>query len=209
MTTHRSAEGGHGVKHLIRDVQRFGLFSAATVVDRYTAMVDRAIVADRIASPPSSLDGLDPGSLVDRAARLGQAYLRLLDTTAVIASRVGRGEPRQEMETLVLPPAGPAGSSETSMWIHNPTSAASTGLEVAATGLISTNRATIPAEVVRISPRRLDRLDPSTSREIRLRIHVPSDQPAGLYFGVVLISEVPGDAVSLLLKVEEVEEDPS
>jgi hypothetical protein len=209
MTTHRSAEGAHGVRHLIEDVQRFGLFSAATVVDRYTAMVDRAIVDDRITSQPSSWDGLDPGSLVDRAARLGEAYLRFLETTAVIASRAGGGEPRPEMETLVLPPARPAGSSETSLWIHNPTSAASTGIEVAVTGLISSKEATIPAQAVWISPQRFDRLDPSTSREIRLRIDVPRDQSAGLYFGLVLISEVPGDHIPLVLKVEGVEEDTS
>jgi hypothetical protein len=208
MTTHRSAEGGHRVRHLIEDVQRFGLFSAATVVDRYTAMVDRAIVDDRIASPPSSWDGLDPGTMVDRAARLGEAYLRFLEATAVIASRAGRGEPRPEMETLVMPPARPAGSSETSLWIHNPTSATSTGMEVAATALISSKQETIPAEAVWISPQRVD-LDPSTSREIRLRVDVPPDQPAGLYFGLVLISEVPGEPVSLLLKVEGVEEDTS
>jgi len=206
MTAHRSVQGARGVRHLIEDVQRFGLFSAATVVDRYTAMVDRAIVDDRLASPPSSWDGLDPGSLVDRAARLGEAYLRFLETTAVIASRAGGGEPRPEMETLVLPPARPAGSSETSLWIHNPTSAVSTGMEVAVTGLISSNPATIPAEAVWVSPQSVDRLDPSTSREIRLRIDVPRDQPAGLYFGLVLISESPGDPVSLVLKVEGVEE---
>ena len=206
MTTDRSAEDVRRVGHLVGDVQRFGLFSAASVVDRYNAMVDRAMVDDGIASVPLSVDGLDPGALVDRAARLAEAYLRLLDTTAVIASRAGRGQARPEMETILLPPARPASGSETSLWVHNPTSAASTGIEISVTGFISPNGATIPASVVRASPRRLDHLDPSTSREVRLSVDIPRDQPAGMYFGLALISEWPDDAISLLLKVEPSEE---
>ena len=206
MTTDRSAKEALRARHLVGDVQRFGLFSAASVVDRYNAMVDRAMVDDGIASVPSSVDGLDPGSLVDRAARLAEAYLRFLDTTAVIASRAGRGQARPEMETIILPPAQPASSSETSLWLHNPTSAASTGIEISVTGFISPKGATIPAPVVRASPRRIDRLDASTSREVRLSVDIPRDQPAGMYFGLVLISDSPGDAISLLLKVEPSEE---
>ena len=206
MTTDRSAKEALRARHLVGDVQRFGLFSAASVVDRYNAMVDRAMVDDGIASVPSSVDGLDPGALVDRAARLAEAYLRFLDTTAVIASRAGRGQARPEMETIILPPARPASSSETSLWVHNPTSAASTGIEISVTGFISPKGATIPAPVVRASPRRIDRLDASTSREVRLSVDIPRDQPAGMYFGLVLISDSPGDAISLLLKVEPSEE---
>jgi hypothetical protein len=205
MTTDQSAEEARRARHLVGDVQRFGLFSAATVVDRYTAMVDRAMIDDRVASVPSSVDGLDPGALVDRAARMAEAYLRLLDTTALIASRAGRGEARPEMETIILPPARPASSSETSLWVHNPTSAGSRGIEVAATGLISSEGVTIPARAVRTSPQRVDQLVPSTSQELRLRVDVPRDQPGGLYFGLVLIADAPDDPISLLLKVEEVE----
>ena len=206
MTTDRSAKEALRARHLVGDVQRFGLFSAASVVDRYNAMVDRAMVDDGIASMPSSVDGLDPGALVDRAARLAEAYLRLLETTAVIASRAGRGQARTEMETIILPPATPASSSETSLWVHNPTSAASTGIEISVTGFISPNGATIPAPVVRTTPRSVDHLDPSTSREVRLRVDIPQDQPAGMYFGLALISDSPDDAISLLLKVEPSEE---
>jgi len=206
MTTDHSAEEARRARHLVGDVQRFGLFSAATVVDRYTAMVDRAMIDDRVASVPSSVDGLDPGALVDRAARMAEAYLRLLDTTALIASRAGRGEARPEMETIILAPARPASSSETSLWVHNPTSAGSAGIEISVTGLISSEGVTIPARAVRTSPQRVDRLDASTSREVRLRVDIPRDQPAGMYFGLVLISDTPRDAISLLLEVEPSEE---
>ncbi|MGH8913675.1 MAG: hypothetical protein ACRDZM_04070 [Acidimicrobiia bacterium] len=205
MTTDQSAEDARRARHLVGNVQRFGLFSAAAVVGRYTAMVDRVMVDDRPWPAPRSLDGLDPGSLVDRAARLAEAYLRFLETTAVIASRAGRGEARPEMETIVLPPARPAGTSETSLWVHNPTSSASTGIEVAATGLISPEGMTIPAQAVWTSPQKVVHLDPSTSTELRLRVDVPRDQPPGLYFGLVLIAEAPDDPISLLLKVEKVD----
>lgn len=207
MTPDQPVKEARRARHLVGDVQRYGLFSAASVVDRYTAMVDRAMVDDLTASVPSSVDGLDPGSLVDRAARLAEAYLRFLETTAVIASRSGRGEAaRQEMETIILPPARPANSSETSLWVHNPASAASIGIEISVTGLISPEGATIPASAVGASPQSVDRLDASTSREVRLRVDIPRDQPAGMYFGLVLISDSPGDAISLLLKVEPSEE---
>jgi uncharacterized membrane protein len=110
------------------------------------------------------------------------------------------------METIILPPARPASSSETSLWLHNPTSAASTDIEISVTGFISQKGATIPAAIVRASPRRIDRLDASTSREVRLRVDIPRDQPAGMYFGLVLLSDSPGDAISLLLNVGPSEE---
>ena len=194
--------------HLIDHVQRFGVLSAASVVDRYTDMVDRSISDDRLGSAPSPSDGLDPAWLVGRAARLAEAYLKFLDTTAVlVASRAERGDAAPEVERLLLPAARPASSSETSLWVHNPTSAPSAGIDVEVTGLTSSNGVTIAAEAVSVSPQRIERLDPSTSRELRLRVDVPAHQPAGCYHGLVLISEAPGEPIALQLEVEEPEED--
>jgi hypothetical protein len=208
MTADHLDEAARRARHLIGDVQRFGLLSAATVVDRYTGMVDRAISGDRLGSAPSPSDGLDPGWLVDRAARLAEAYLRFLDTTAVlVASRAERGDAAPEMERILLPAARPASSSETSLWVHNPTSAPSAGIDVEVTGLISSNGGIIPAEAVSASPQSIERLDPSTSREFRLRVDVPGDQPAGYYHGLVLMSESPGEPIALQLEVADPQED--
>ncbi|MEX0863249.1 MAG: hypothetical protein WD269_00065 [Acidimicrobiia bacterium] len=203
-TTHDSDEAARRTRRLMEDVQRFGWASAATVVDRYTALVDRAMVDDRIGSPSPS-DEADPGRLVDSAVRLAGAYLRFLDTTAVlVASR--RGGAPSEMERIVLPAARPGSGSETSLWIHNPVWAPSTGIEVEVTRLISPEGVAIPGEAVWTTPHRVDRLEPSSSREVRLHVNVPADQPAGSYFGLAVITAAPGHPIALQLDVESADE---
>lgn len=206
MTVDPSRDEARQARDLVGDVQRFGLLSAATIVGRYTALVDRAITEVPIDSAPRPGDGLDPQWLVDRAARLAEGYLRLLDTTAVlVASRVGEVRARPRMDRVVLPPVRHGSRAETSLWVHNPTPALSIGIEIVRTSLLSPDGATIPAEAVSISPQVVDRLHSSSSNEIRLSVDVPRDQPAGLYFGLVLISAEQEDAISVMLKVEEEE----
>ncbi|HLF43260.1 MAG TPA: hypothetical protein VJA46_07015 [Acidimicrobiia bacterium] len=208
MTADHFDEAARRARHLIGDVQRFGLLSAATVVDRYTDMVDRAISDDRLGSAPSPSDGLDPGWLVDGAARVAEAYLRFLEATAVlVASRAEGGDAAPEMERILLPTARPGSSSETSLWVHNPTPAPLGDIDIEVTGLMSSNGVTIPTEAVLASPQRIERLDASSSREFRLRVDVPRDQRVGSYHGLVLISESPGEPIALQLEVEDPEED--
>jgi hypothetical protein len=185
----------------MEDVQRFGWASAATVVDRYTALVDRVIGDERVGSASQPSDRPDPGLLVDSAVRLAEGYLRFLDTTAgLMTSR--RGAAAAEMERIVLPAARPGTGSETSLWAHNPTSAPSIGIEIEVTGPISPEGVAIPAEAVRITPRRVDRLEPSSSTKLLLHVEVPPHQPAGPYFGLVVISGAEGDPIAFQLEVE-------
>jgi hypothetical protein len=195
--------GGHGAQHLIGDVQRFGLLSAAAVVDRYTEIIDRATRDASLRLPPLPANERGAGWMVDSAARIAEACLSLVDTTAeLFASRAKPDTVVPEMERLVLPPTSSGFSSETSLWVHNPTPSSTGAIELHMTSLISSNGVSIPVASVSFSPERLDVVDPGIAREVRLRVDVPADQPAGHYHGLVLISAAPFEPIALHLDVD-------
>lgn len=204
MSSDHSRSARRADSTLIGDVQRFGSLSAATVIDRYAGMVDRVIAEGRVG--PAFLPD-DDGALVDRAARLAEAYLRLVDATAALASGAGPREVGPSMERITLPAARSGSTSEASLWIHNPTGEAATRLDLEVTDLVSPVGLTIPAAAASVSPPGVDRLDPSASRRLLLRVDVPEDQPPGYYHGLVLIAEPPDESIGLRLEVRRPAED--
>lgn len=195
---------GHGAQHLIGDVQRFGLLSAAAVVDRYTELIDRATRDESFRSAPLPADERGTGWMVDSAARIAEAYLSLVDTiAALISNRAMPDTAVPNMERLILPPTRSGFGSETSLWVHNSTSSSAAAIDLHMTNLISSNGVSIPASAVSFSPERLDVVDAGTAREVRLRVEVPADQPAGHYHGLVLISADPSEPIALHLDVDD------
>jgi hypothetical protein len=195
--------GGHGAQHLIGDVQRFGLLSAAAVVDRYTEIIDRATRDTTLRLAPLPADERGAGWMVDSAARIAEASLSLLDTTAALfASRTKPDSAVPEMERLVLPPTSSGLSSETPLWVHNPTPSSAAAIDFHITSLISSNGVSIPVASLSFSPERLDVIGAGAAREVRLRVDVPVDQPAGHYHGLVLISAAPFEPIALHLDVD-------
>lgn len=202
MTAERSPKGSRDARHLIGDVQRFGFLSAATVVDRYAGMVDRAIADNRLGPTPSPWDGLDSGWLVERIAQATESYLHLLAaTSALIASRADLRDDAPALERIVLPVARPAGGSESSLWIHNPTTVEVLDIDVRVTSLMSSTGEMITGSAITVSPHRVARLDPARSRELRLHVDVPSDQLPGWYHGMVLFSAAPSEPIAVQLEV--------
>ncbi len=195
---------GHGAQHLIGDVQRFGLLSAAAVVDRYAELIDRATRDESFRSPPLPADERGTGWMVDSAARIADTYLSLVDTIAeLIPNRAMADTAVPNMERISLPPTGSGFGSETSLWVHNSTSSSAAAIDLHMTNLISSNGVSIPAAAVSFSPERLDVVDPGTAREVRLRVEVPADQPAGHYHGLVLTSAAPSEPIALHLDVDD------
>jgi hypothetical protein len=93
-------DGGQGAQHLIGDVQRFGLLSAAAVVDRYTEIINRVTRDASFRLEPLPADERGTGWMVDSAARLAEAYLSLVDTTArLIGTRAKPDAAVPEMES--------------------------------------------------------------------------------------------------------------
>lgn len=190
-------------QHLIGDVQRFGLLSAATVVDRYIGLVAGAITDSSPPSAEPTQADTDTGWLVIGAARMVEASLRLLDVTAtLIGNSPGQNGAAQATDVLVLPSTRSGSSTEQSLWIHNPTESPAAGLGLNATSLVSSNGSCVPVDAVSFAPENVDLLAPGSSLEVRLRVDVPAGQPPGDYHGLVLSSAVPSEPIALRLHVQ-------
>jgi hypothetical protein len=181
-------------RRLVEDVQRLGLHSASSVVERYALAVEQAVGLDPGAGvrPPT-----DPDALVDATARMARAYLGLLDGLAGLADRPGR--PRRDLETVPLPATRPGASARVSLWVHNGT-AGPVDAVVRIGPLVSAEGGVLPTEAAGLEPTSV--AVPAAGRaEMRLRVDVPGDQPTGTYFGVAL-SPVAGSVVLRLDVVE-------
>lgn len=187
-------EAVEGARDLVGDVQRFGLFSAATVVDRYVALVERAITFDPVAPPPA-----DGSRLGDTAVRAVEACLRLLDGAAGLTGDGGAQDPATG--AVVLPPARPGQGSAASLWVHNTTTSPSPAVELHATSLVSADGRSIGVDRVSFSPAGLGRVPGRSSIEVRVRVRVPPGQPAGHYQGLLVTSAAPSGPMTLRLEV--------
>ncbi len=190
-------EGIDAAAHIIGEVQRFGLLSAAAVVDRYVEIVNREKVRHPLADVPERLAGGTEGTGRGAAAMLS-AGLHALDAAARLVSDVLA----PGTETLVLPRARPGADAEASVWVHNRTSSVVASVELRATVLISTEENTIPGDAVTFHPQGAVVLEPCTCREVSVRVSVPEAQPPGLYHGLLTGSGAPDGAVTLSLAVE-------
>ena len=189
-----------GARDLVGEVRRFGLYSAATVVDRYVEIVDRAISRDGLAPAPAGEDA-GAGWPADPAAQVASAWLRVLDATSALL----RTEAPRETATatLVLPAVGPGQASEVSFWIHNTTSSPAPDVALHVTPLMSSNGRALAAESVSLVPQRLGLLAAGTSQEVRLRVLLPAGQPPACYLGMVLTSAAPSEPMVVRLEVAE------
>jgi hypothetical protein len=185
-----------GAEDLVGIVQRFGLSSAAAVVDRYLQIVDRAITGDTLTPPSRTGDG-GPGPMLDLATPMAEAWARVLGTSADLL-RIRTGD---APETLDLPAVAPGGSAEGSLWLHNTTSSAVPAAQLHVTGLASPEGHRIADDAVTLVPDRVGLLAPGNSREVRLRVVLPPDQPAAHYHGLVLTSAAPEEPLVVRLDV--------
>lgn len=191
------ADGAPGARHIIDEVQRFGLLSAASVVDRYVEIINRERVGDPERHAREALSGATEGS-VGGAARVLEAGLQALDGAArLVADAVAPGT-----ETLVLPQTEPGSDSEASVWIHNCTSSLVASVELRATVLVSAEEFTIPGDAVTFRPEDAVLVEPGTCREVTVCVSVPEGQHHGLYRGLVVGSGAPDGAITLRLAVE-------
>jgi hypothetical protein len=183
---------------LVSDVQRFGLLSAAGVVSRYAAIVDRALGSDTWPVAMPRRPGIGPDALVQGVPRLAEAALRLLDEVTTLAVQATAGSPAAPQQ-LELPTATPGGTSQLSVWLHNPT-AAPVATRVQVTCLVSGDGAVLPVAALTCEPAGDAPLAPAGAREVLLRVSVPVSQPLGLYHGLVVASVAP-DPMRLALQV--------
>lgn len=198
------------VAHLVGDVQRLGLLSAARVAKRYAEVIDRVIDGDlpragptRAAVPtgPSGPSGPSMADAVDAVDRLSRVVAEALERLVAVAL----GGADRPLDTVVdrveLPPAVAGQVTEASLWLHNATPSPVEGVELHAGPLVAASGDTIPADVVRLAPARVPVLGADDRREIRVRVTVPKEQRAGHYHGMVVSSATPVGAIAVRIEV--------
>ena len=194
--------GDQASGYLIGDVQRFGLLSAAAVVDRYTQIIDRATRDASFPAASAPAEEFGTGWMADSAARVAEARVRLIESTSAL---ITTSTCTAQLERVVLPATRTGSRSEVSLWVHNPT-ASPAAVDLHAGILTSSIGVSIPADAVSFLPERLDVVGVGQAREVRLRVDVPAGQPAGTYHGLVLISAAPGEPIGIGLEVGEAPE---
>ena len=183
---------------LMRDVRRFGLQSAASVVDRYVDVIERHLNGEQSLGPVEAFATRADSALDGFTGSTWQAGLRLLEAI---------GRPGADLAgTLRLPPAAPGTSSEASFWIHNLTSAV-VASEFYASVLVSPSDDRIPASAVSFLPSTVGSLEAGGSRQVVVRASVPPDQLPGRYRGLLMGTATPDGTLTLLLDV--VDPEPS
>jgi hypothetical protein len=191
------SDGARSARHIIGEVQRFGLLSAATVVDRYVDIINRERMGDPLHHAGEAIARATEGS-VGGPARMLEAGLQALDTSARLMSQAFAAG----TETLVLPQTEPGRESEAPVWIHNRTSSLVASVQLHATMLLSAQESSIPGEAVSFRPQDAVVVEPGTSREVMVRVSVPEAQPVGLYHGLLVGSGAPDGAITLRLAVQ-------
>jgi hypothetical protein len=185
-------------------VQRFGLLSAASVVERYVDLVDRTMggAPQTSASAPRASDrpagpfmDRDTSVLVESATGVAEAYLGLLDAAARLA------EPSTPTTGLVLDPVQPGGWTQASLWVHNPGDEPTQGLTVTMSALVTADGASLDGASATCTPSRLDSITGRGSARLDVRVDVPHDQRPGEYHGLVLVSLAAGEPISIRLEV--------
>ena len=186
--------------HRVADVQRFGLLSAAAVVDRYVDLVDRALGPPALGSASVGGDAAAPGPdlrlLAEATERVAQAYVAALDA----ATQLLPGPPTVTADggRLALPDTFAGGTAEATLWLHNPTAQAVPDVSLAATPLVAGAGRTVP---LALDPPRLALLPAAGSVPVRLRADVPPDHPSGPCWGLVVCSADPDAPVTVTLRV--------
>lgn len=158
-------------------VELFGLVSAAAVVSRHAAQVERELGRAR--------DVPDPETLLAGLAALFARY---------------RAKP---VESYVeFPPVRPGETVAASLWIHNPADNPSGPVSVRAGGFVSAGGDEIPPQMLVPEPAELDAVAPGGSAEIVWRLSVPPNQPGGRYHGLLFASIVPDAPAVARVRVE-------
>jgi len=181
-------------KGLAHEVQRYGLMSAALVVNRYAAAVDSVIGgeagrrwSDERLLPRATNGDLRP--IVDVTARFAETLLRLLDAGAALVEQTRAATTSASDDVLELPLVPAGGCGEAPVWVHNPTEVA-VDVELLAPPLVAGDGSLLPVAVAgRVGGRRIS-LTAGASQEVTVGVTVPPTQRAAHYHGLLVGSSM-------------------
>jgi hypothetical protein len=188
-------------RRLAAQVQRFGLASAAAVVDRYVGIVDSAIGGTVVDALTGAGPGADREAVLQSGAAVAESYLRVLDHAANLAAGQGLASSPPVPDCVTVAATPPGGVGEATLWVHNPGAEAVTHLLLGATDLVCASGARLGSTALRTSPRVVDEVAAGGRVEVRLSVRVPADQKAGLYHGLLVVSGAPDEPLPVAVEV--------
>ena len=196
--------GHHGREEetdpLAETVRRYGLLSAAAVVDRYVAVVDRVVSAGaRTVGGPA---GAGPA---DQAGDLGEVTTRAVRAVLDVLGSTRQGPHDKAPSAVVLAGAEPGGRADGRLWVHGPRDRP-TLVGLHATGLVSDRGSTIDARHITLAPARVH-VAAGGSAEVVVSVAVPADAAPGRYHGVLVCSAARTTPLGLVLHVRPVGDD--
>jgi hypothetical protein len=159
--------------------------SAASVVDRYAMLVEKALGTDptRLGLPveqSSSLEGV------------------LTELSNLLAS--ARGPSGDAVERIEFPDTPAGSSSSVTLWLHNPLPEPIAGVSVRCAGLVRADGAPGDTPAVDVSPSGVT-VPGGGSACFVLEARVPEGLQPGVHLGLAVPGPVPGDPVVVALRV--------
>jgi len=131
----------------------------------------------------------------------GDLLARAFDTYADLAQAALQPDTDPAPDTPLALAAAAGAEARVSVWLHNLSGAAVTGVELFMTDLTAASGRRLRAARATFAPARLD-LDPGVSAAVELRVAVPATAAPGRYHGHVLAAALPASALAVRLVVE-------
>ena len=176
------------LRRLLGDVQRLGLSTASSVIDRFSGMVRG------LGTAPDSADGAARGAW-------GAVVGAVTNAAQAVFPMPGPSPYPTDVETVVLSSVTAGGIATGTAWLHNTTATVAAALTLRSTDLVGPGAA-LPADAVALTPGDVPALAPGATLPITIEVTVPPGRPAGVYRGLLVLSDPPGGAVALRLTVE-------
>jgi hypothetical protein len=183
----------------IRDL---GFRAASEVVERFIG-----VMGDDPRSPSQPF-GEDRSAFRQLRADLARAVdanldlvRRAFDLYAGAVDRFLGADAEADTRHFQMPPVLPGHGASSTLWIHNTTAAAASGLRLHGSDLVSHNRDTIPADAWRFEPTEIDIAPPGSSLPVAVDLQVSGDTAPGIYRGQVLVTNLPSEYMTVEIEV--------
>jgi hypothetical protein len=183
------------------EIRDMGFRAASEVVDRFI----RLMGDDPRPGQPAGEDRSAFRQLRADLARAVDANLdlvrRAFDLYAGAVDRLLGGDTEADRRHFHMPAVLPGHQASSTLWIHNTTSAAVSGLRLHGSNLVSHNQGTISADAWRFEPTEIDIAPPGCSLPVAVELGVSGDTAPGIYRGHVFVANLPGEYMTVEIEV--------
>ena len=184
------------------EIRDLGFRAASEVVDRFIRLMGDD------PRPPSQPAGEDRSAFRQLRADLARAVdanldlvRRAFDLYAGAVDRLLGGDPGADSRHFQMPAVLPGHQASSTLWIHNTTAAAASGLRLHGSDLVSHLGDTISAVGWRFEPTVIDIAPPGSSLPVMVDLQVSKDTPPAIYRGHVFVTNLPGEYMTTEIEV--------